>query len=51
MGNFLDVLSLLLIDAWFAWIPAVGFAIVFNVPRKMLIYCAIGGAFAHSFRF
>jgi uncharacterized membrane protein YjjB (DUF3815 family) len=46
----MELIKLLLIDAWFAWIPAVGFAILFNVPRNMLIYCAIGGAFAHSFR-
>ena len=47
----MEIIKLLLIDAWFAWIPAVGFAMIFNVPKKMLIYCAIGGAFAHSFRF
>ncbi|ABM03118.1 conserved hypothetical protein [Psychromonas ingrahamii 37] len=47
----MDLITLLIIDAWFAWIPAVGFAMVFNVPKKMLIYCAVGGAFAHSFRF
>jgi len=47
----MDLLTLFIIDAWFAWIPAVGFAMVFNVPKKMLIYCAVGGAFAHSFRF
>ena len=46
----MELIKLLLIDAWFAWIPAVGFAMIFNVPKKMLIYCAIGGAFAHSFR-
>ena len=51
MTNFIDLFILFLTDAWFAWIPAVGFAMVFNVPRKMLIYCAVGGAFAHSFRF
>jgi uncharacterized membrane protein YjjB (DUF3815 family) len=47
----MELIKLLLIDAWFAWIPAVGFAMVFNVPKKMLIYCAVGGAFAHSFRY
>lgn len=46
----MELMQLLLVDAWFAWIPAVGFAMIFNVPKKMLIYCAIGGAFAHSFR-
>ncbi|TEW53629.1 threonine/serine exporter [Psychromonas sp. RZ22] len=51
MTAFWDTFYLFLLDAWFAWIPAVGFAMVFNVPRKMLIYCALGGAFAHSLRF
>ncbi|WP_094751746.1 threonine/serine exporter family protein [Psychromonas sp. CD1] len=47
----MHLFTLFLIDAWFAWIPAVGFAMVFNVPRNMLIYCALGGSFAHSLRF
>jgi uncharacterized membrane protein YjjB (DUF3815 family) len=47
----MELLKLFIIDALFASVPAVGFAMVFNVPKKMLIYCAIGGAFAHSFRF
>ncbi len=33
--------------AIFAAIPAVGFGMVFNVPRSALIYCAIGGAMAY----
>jgi len=51
MNDFLNLLGLMLTDAWFAWIPAVGFAMVFNVPRKMLIFCAVGGAVTHSSRF
>lgn len=51
MVAFWDTFFLFLLDAWFAWIPAVGFAMVFNVPRKMLVYCAVGGALAHSGRF
>ena len=47
----MELLKLFIIDAMFAAVPAVGFAMVFNVPKKMLIYCAVGGAFAHSFRF
>lgn len=47
----MEVIKLILIDAIFASVPAVGFAMVFNVPKKMLIYCAVGGAFAHSLRF
>ena len=41
---------LLLSDAFFSAIPAVGFAMIFNVPARMLIFCGVGGAFAHSFR-
>ena len=51
MDQLIELFKLLIIDAWFAWIPAVGFAMVFNVPKKMLVYCAIGGAFTHSFRY
>ena len=47
----MELLQLIIIDALFAAVPAVGFTMVFNVPKKMLIYCAIGGAFAHSLRF
>ena len=51
MANIIDLFILLITDAWFAWIPAVGFAMVFNVPRNMLIFCALGGALTHSLRF
>lgn len=47
----IELIRLIIIDALFAAVPAVGFAMVFNVPKKMLIYCAIGGAFAHALRF
>ncbi|WP_096087672.1 threonine/serine exporter family protein [Agaribacterium haliotis] len=40
----------LLNDMFFAAIPAVGFAMVFNVPPKYLPYCALGGAIAHGLR-
>lgn len=36
-----------LLYAIFAAIPAVGFGMVFNVPRSALIYCAFGGAIAY----
>ncbi|WP_411992825.1 threonine/serine exporter family protein [Agarivorans sp. DSG3-1] len=45
-----DLIKLLLEDALFSAVPAVGFAMVFNVPTRMLAFCAIGGAFAHSLR-
>ncbi|MCK3657745.1 hypothetical protein A4G18_03230 [Pasteurellaceae bacterium Pebbles2] len=46
----MDFLWVLLDDMIFAAIPAVGFALIFNVPPKALIYCAILGAIGHSFR-
>jgi len=33
--DFLQLIKELLIDAWFAWIPAVGFAMLFNVPKSL----------------
>lgn len=41
----------LLNDMFFAAIPAVGFALVFNVPQKALKYCAMGGAIGHGSRY
>ncbi|MGD8111904.1 threonine/serine exporter family protein [Vibrio sp. NTOU-M3] len=38
-------------DMLFAAIPAVGFALVFNVPKNALKYCAIGGALGHGSRY
>lgn len=46
-----SLLLALLNDMFFASIPAVGFALVFNVPQKALKYCAIGGALGHGCRF
>ena len=40
----------LLDDMFFAAIPAVGFAILFNVPRNALKYCAYLGALGHGSR-
>ncbi|WP_413285271.1 threonine/serine exporter family protein [Vibrio sp. MA40-2] len=47
----MDLLLGLLNDMFFASIPAVGFALVFNVPQKALKYCAIGGAIGHGSRY
>lgn len=41
----------LLHDMLLAMIPALGFALVFNVPQKALKYCAIGGAIGYGTRF
>ena len=46
----MDWLLLLLDDMFFASIPAVGFALVFNVPPKALKYCALLGALGHVTR-
>lgn len=34
----------------FAAVPAVGFAVAFNVPAKYLKFCAVGGAFGYLIR-
>nr|WP_028772569.1 threonine/serine exporter family protein [Shewanella waksmanii] len=44
------LITSLINDAIFSAIPAVGFAMVFNVPRRYLGYCAIAGALGHSTR-
>ncbi|MBT1443637.1 threonine/serine exporter family protein [Shewanella sp. JM162201] len=46
----MNLLITLINDALFSAIPAVGFAMVFNVPRRFLPYCALAGALGHSFR-
>ena len=46
----MDGLLLLLDDMFFAAIPAVGFALGFNVPPKALKYCALLGALGHVTR-
>jgi uncharacterized membrane protein YjjB (DUF3815 family) len=38
-------------DMVLAAVPAVGFALLFNVPRVALGYCALGGAMGHGLRF
>ncbi|MGL4355168.1 MAG: threonine/serine exporter family protein [Aeromonas popoffii] len=46
----MDLVWLLAKDAFWSSIPAVGFAMLFNVPPRMLKYCAMSGALAHSLR-
>ena len=46
----MQLLLSLLDDMLFAAVPAVGFALMFNVPSKALIYCAVLGALGHGFR-
>ncbi len=49
--SFWELMLGLANDMLFAAIPAVGFALVFNVPQKALIYCAVGGALGHGSRY
>ncbi|WP_320153506.1 threonine/serine exporter family protein [uncultured Tolumonas sp.] len=46
----MELLRAIVFDAFWSAIPAVGFAMIFAVPPRMLKYCAAGGAFAHSLR-
>ena len=46
MNLFLSVLE----NALIAAIPAVGFALLFNVPPRTLVYVALGGALARGLR-
>ena len=39
-----DLIIKMILEAIFASIASVGFAMVFNVPKHTLIYCAFGGA-------
>jgi Uncharacterized conserved protein len=47
----MNLLGLLIQDMLLASVPAVGFALVFNVPREALKFCALGGALGHGLRF
>nr|WP_123015279.1 threonine/serine exporter family protein [Vibrio zhugei] len=51
MGRMMEILLALANDMFFASIPAVGFALVFNVPSHALRYCAILGAVGHGSRY
>lgn len=46
----ISLLWMLLQDAVVASVPAIGFAMLFNVPKKALMYCGFAGALAHSIR-
>jgi uncharacterized membrane protein YjjB (DUF3815 family) len=47
----MNLLIELLRDMALASVPAVGFALVFHVPARVLKYCALGGALGHGLRF
>lgn len=40
----------LIYDVVLASIPAIGFALLFNVPKEFLSWCGIGGGCAHALR-
>ena len=40
----------LLLNSLWAAIPAIGFGMIFNVPRSTLPFCALGGAFTYGLR-
>lgn len=44
------VLQLILEDALWSGLAALGFALLFNVPRRALIYCVLTGAVGHAAR-
>jgi uncharacterized membrane protein YjjB (DUF3815 family) len=46
----LEVLQLGIEDIFWSGIAALGFAILFNVPRRLLIGCFIAGAVGHMLR-
>ncbi|WP_152829616.1 threonine/serine exporter family protein [Shewanella psychropiezotolerans] len=50
MEQIIELVLSLLNDALFSAIPAIGFAMVFNVPKRFLPYCALAGAIGHSSR-
>jgi uncharacterized membrane protein YjjB (DUF3815 family) len=47
MNIFIQLVQSMLL----ASVPAVGFGLVFNVPKRALIYCAAGGAIGRGLRF
>ena len=46
----MDILLMMVDDAIFAGIAALGFALLFNVPRQALLACVLFGASAHAIR-
>ncbi len=48
--TWLDLGWLLLRDAWWSAIAALGFAVLFSVPPRLLWGCMLGGAVGHMVR-
>nr|WP_087020862.1 threonine/serine exporter family protein [Thaumasiovibrio subtropicus] len=47
----MNTVMMMLHNGLFAIVPAVGFALLFNVPVKALKFCAMGGALGHMLRY
>lgn len=50
MNDISMIMGAVIEDAIFSGIAALGFAMLFNVPRRALIYCVIAGALGHAAR-
>ncbi|EOC1344096.1 threonine/serine exporter [Cronobacter dublinensis] len=48
--DVIRIIALMLEDMLLSAIPAAGFAMVFNVPRRALLWCALLGAVGHGSR-
>jgi uncharacterized membrane protein YjjB (DUF3815 family) len=46
----IELLFIILQDMFWSALAAMGFAILFNVPRNTLLYCMIAGAVGHALR-
>lgn len=46
----MSLMQTMVFDAFWSAIAAAGFAILFNVPRRVLIACAVAGAVGHATR-
>lgn len=48
--NALNLLTTILQDVFWSGLAALGFAILFNVPRRLLLACVVFGALGHAMR-
>ncbi|MBC7869318.1 MAG: threonine/serine exporter family protein, partial [Chitinophagaceae bacterium] len=48
--NAIDLLGVVVQDAFWSALAAAGFAMVFNVPPRTLFGCVLAGASGHAFR-
>lgn len=46
----MEIFLLIVSDAFWSALAAMGFAMLFNVPQRALIHCMIGGAIGHALR-